>query len=49
MDKLFICESELAVFKTRHPEYNSFTEVKDNEGNLVGYDCEIVEENEKEN
>ena len=47
MNKLFICASELAVFKARHPEYNSFTEVKDNEGNLVGYDCEIVEENEK--
>ena len=45
MDKLFICEIELEAFKARHPEYNSFTEVKDNEGNLVGYDCEIVNEN----
>lgn len=48
MNKLFICASELSVFKTRHPEYNSFTEVKDKEGNLVGYDCEIVDENNKE-
>ena len=48
MNKLFICESELSAFKTRHPEYNSFTEVKDKEGNLVGYDCEIVNENDTE-
>lgn len=43
MKKLFICASELEAFKAIHQEYNSFTEVKDDEENIVGYDCEIVE------
>ena len=49
MEKLFICASELATFKARHPEYNHFEEVKDKYGELAGYNASVVdEENNKD-
>ena len=45
MEKLFVCESELSTFKTRHPEYNHFEEQKDDFGELIGYNASVVEEN----
>ena len=49
MEELFICASELSVFKARHPEYNNFEEVKDELGEVVGYNASIVDkENNKD-
>lgn len=48
MEKLFVCTSELAAFKERHPEYNHFEEVKNKYGELAGYNASIVNENDTE-
>lgn len=48
MEELFICASELSVFKARHPEYNNFEEVKDQFGEVVGYNASVVNENDTE-
>lgn len=48
MEELFICASELATFKVRHPEYNNFEEVKDKFGEVVGYNASVVDENDNE-
>lgn len=41
--ELLICASELSVFKAHHPEYNHFEEVKDEYGEVAGYNCSIIE------
>ena len=49
MEILFVCASERATFKARHPEYNHFEEVKDKYGELAGYNASVVdEENNKD-
>lgn len=48
MKKLFVCASELATFKARHPEYNHFEEVKNKYGELAGYNASVVNENDTE-
>lgn len=48
MEKLFICASELSMFKAHHPEYNHFEEVKDKYGELAGYNVSVVNENDTE-
>ena len=43
--KLFVFESELQIFKVRHPEYNHFEEQKDDFEELIDYNALVVEEN----
>ena len=45
METLFVLASELATFKTRHPEYNYFEKQKDKFGEVIGYKAFVVEEN----
>lgn len=48
MEVLFVCTSELAAFKARHPEYNHFEEVKNKYLELAGYNASVVDENYNE-
>lgn len=48
MEELFVCASELAAFKARHPEYNNYEEVYNKYGELAGYVASVENENEKE-
>ena len=46
MEELFVCTSELAPFKARHPEYNVYEEQYDNYGELVGYVAKVEKDND---
>ena len=43
-EKLFICTSELEIFKTLHPEYNEYKEVYNKYGELAGYVALVVKD-----
>lgn len=47
MKPLFILASEASVFVARHPEYTHFERVKDNTGELVGYNAFIPKRNNR--
>ena len=47
MENLFVFESELSIFKARHPEYNHFEEQRDNFRELIGYNASVAKENSK--
>lgn len=44
MEELFVCASELASFKARHPKYNVYKEQYDEYGELVGYVAKVEED-----
>lgn len=46
MEELFVCTSELAPFKVRHPKYNVYEEQYDEYGELVGYVAKVEEDND---
>lgn len=46
MEELFVCASELATFKARHPEYTVYEKQYDKYGELVGYIAKVEEDND---
>ena len=48
MEELFVCASELAAFKARHPEYNNYEEVYNKYGELAGYVASVENKNNNE-
>lgn len=48
MKKLFVCASELATFRARHPEYNHFEKVYNEDRELAGYIASVINENDTE-